>query len=188
VRNNVVQRPSTSRRCRRASWRCASPFTDTESYFISEVSVYRLLKARDLIASPAVIVDQSSRCVQEQDHRPNQLWQTDFTDRPRRLSEVPVTSLATRQMAQRPPYQTRSAPPDHRSSDAQGKIKHWHQTLKNRILLENYFLPGDLEKPVEFVQLGVVTDATGESPRVPMAAGAVCPRSAGLGLAERVGG
>jgi hypothetical protein len=22
----------------------------------------------------------------------------------------------------------------------------WHQTLKNRILLENYFLPGDLEK------------------------------------------
>jgi hypothetical protein len=27
------------------------PFTDTESYFISEASVYRLLKARDLIAS-----------------------------------------------------------------------------------------------------------------------------------------
>ena len=29
----------------------------------------------------------------------------------------------------------------------QGKIERWHQTLKNRILLENYFLPGDLEKP-----------------------------------------
>lgn len=27
----------------------------------------------------------------------------------------------------------------------QGKIKRWHQTLKNRVLLENYFLPGDLE-------------------------------------------
>lgn len=26
----------------------------------------------------------------------------------------------------------------------QGKIERWHQTLKNRILLENYFLPGDL--------------------------------------------
>lgn len=26
----------------------------------------------------------------------------------------------------------------------QGKIEQWHQTLKNRILLENYFLPGDL--------------------------------------------
>jgi transposase InsO family protein len=25
----------------------------------------------------------------------------------------------------------------------------WHQTLKNRILLENYFLPGDLEAQIE---------------------------------------
>ncbi len=25
----------------------------------------------------------------------------------------------------------------------------WHQTLKNRILLENYFLPGDLETQIE---------------------------------------
>ena len=31
-------------------------FTDTESYFVSEASVYRLLKALDLIASPAFIV------------------------------------------------------------------------------------------------------------------------------------
>ena len=31
----------------------------------------------------------------------------------------------------------------------QGKIERWHQTLKNRILLENYFLPGDLEKQIE---------------------------------------
>src|SRR5690606_5267061 len=30
----------------------------------------------------------------------------------------------------------------------QGKIERWHQTLKNRILLENYFLPGDLERQV----------------------------------------
>ena len=29
----------------------------------------------------------------------------------------------------------------------QGKIERWHQTLKNRILLENYYLPGDLEAP-----------------------------------------
>ena len=27
----------------------------------------------------------------------------------------------------------------------QGKIERWHQTLKNRILLKNYYLPGDLE-------------------------------------------
>ncbi len=31
----------------------------------------------------------------------------------------------------------------------QGKIERLHQTLKNRILLENYFLPGDLEVQIE---------------------------------------
>ena len=31
----------------------------------------------------------------------------------------------------------------------QGKIERWHHTLKNRILLENYFLPSDLEKQIE---------------------------------------
>jgi hypothetical protein len=30
----------------------------------------------------------------------------------------------------------------------QGKIERWHQTLKNRILLENYYLPGDLEAEI----------------------------------------
>ena len=29
-----------------------------------------------------------------------------------------------------------------------GKIERWHQTLKNRILLENYYLPGDLENQI----------------------------------------
>jgi putative transposase len=31
----------------------------------------------------------------------------------------------------------------------QGKIERWHQTLKNRILLENYYLPDDLEAQIE---------------------------------------
>jgi transposase InsO family protein len=30
----------------------------------------------------------------------------------------------------------------------QGKIERWHQTLKNRIQLENYYLPGDLEASI----------------------------------------
>ena len=30
----------------------------------------------------------------------------------------------------------------------QGKIERWHHTLKNRILLENYYLPGDLEAQI----------------------------------------
>jgi len=31
----------------------------------------------------------------------------------------------------------------------QGKIERWHQTMKNRVLLENYYLPGDLECQIE---------------------------------------
>ena len=31
----------------------------------------------------------------------------------------------------------------------QGKIERWHQTLKNRILLDNYYLPGDLERQID---------------------------------------
>jgi putative transposase len=31
----------------------------------------------------------------------------------------------------------------------QGKIERWHQTLKNRIRLENYFLTGDLEAQIK---------------------------------------
>ena len=31
----------------------------------------------------------------------------------------------------------------------QGKIERWHQTMKNRVLLEHYFLPGDLEMQID---------------------------------------
>jgi putative transposase len=31
----------------------------------------------------------------------------------------------------------------------QGKIERWHQTLKNRLLLEHYYLPGELEQQIE---------------------------------------
>ena len=52
----------------------------------------------------------------------------------------------------------------------QGKTERWHQTLKNRILLENYFLPGDLNASIErfvthynhhryYVSLGNLTPA-----------------------------
>ena len=41
-------------------------------------------------------------------------------------------------------------------------------------------------RPAEFVQIGVVTDAPGDSSRMPTA-GATCPRGAGLALAERIG-
>ena len=54
-------------------------FTDTEGYFVSEASVYRLLKAFDLIASPAYIVVKAADEFKDKTTAPNQLWQTDFT-------------------------------------------------------------------------------------------------------------
>ena len=60
---------------RELAWR----FTDEKRYFLSESSVYRILKAHDLITSPAYVLlcasdrfSQPSRCI-------NELWQTDFT-------------------------------------------------------------------------------------------------------------
>ena len=54
-------------------------FTDTEKYFVSEASVYRLLKAHDLITSPAFIVMKAADEFKDKTTAPNQLWQTDFT-------------------------------------------------------------------------------------------------------------
>ena len=31
----------------------------------------------------------------------------------------------------------------------QGKIEHWHQTLKSRILIDHHQLPGDLEAQID---------------------------------------
>ena len=57
----------------------AVKYTDTSRYYVSESTVYRLLKAKDLIASPAFIVLQASDRFQHPSTRVNQLWQTDFT-------------------------------------------------------------------------------------------------------------
>jgi transposase InsO family protein len=57
----------------------AVTFTDTKGYFVSEASVYRLLKAHDLITSPAFIVIKAADEFHDKTTAPNQLWQTDFT-------------------------------------------------------------------------------------------------------------
>src|SRR5213592_3015431 len=54
-------------------------FTDVERYFVSEALVYRLLKALDLITSPAFIVMKAADEFKDKTTAPNQLWQTDFT-------------------------------------------------------------------------------------------------------------
>jgi len=179
----------------------AVTFTDTESYFVSEASVYRLLKAHDLITSPAFIVIKAADEFKDKTTAPNQLWQTDFTylkvigwgwfylstilddfsryiiawklctsmkaedvtdtlnlaliasgcdrarvpQRPRLLSDngpCYIASELAQWLLDRDMDHTRGAP---NHPQTQGKIERWHQTLKNRILLENYFLPGDLK-------------------------------------------
>ena len=57
----------------------AVKFTDIESYFVSEASVYRLLKAHDLVTSPAYIVIKANNEFKDKTTRPNEMWQTDFT-------------------------------------------------------------------------------------------------------------
>ena len=61
--------------------------------------------------------------------------------KPRLLSDNGASYITAQDM-----NHVRGAPFHHQT---QGKIERWYQTLKNRILLENYFLPGDLEAQIE---------------------------------------
>jgi len=53
--------------------------TDTQGYYLSESSVYRILKAEDLITSPAFIIMAAADKFQHPTSRVHELWQTDFT-------------------------------------------------------------------------------------------------------------
>jgi putative transposase len=57
----------------------ACRITDREGEFLSESSVYRILKAADLIESPAYILLEAADRFQNPTRRRNELWQTDFT-------------------------------------------------------------------------------------------------------------
>ena len=65
--------------------------------------------------------------------------------RPRLLSDNGASYVAE-DLAQWLDQQKMESAPYH--PQTQGKIERWHQTLKNRILLEHYYLPGDLERQV----------------------------------------
>ena len=79
VRENIIQlaldEPALSPR------ELAMRFTDSQSYFVSEASVYRLLKARDLIASPAFIVIKAADAFKDKTTAPNQLWRAPLAGR-----------------------------------------------------------------------------------------------------------
>jgi len=77
VRDQVVQialeHPDKS--ARQLAWH----ITDMEGYFISESSVYRILKGFDLISSPVFQMVSAKDKYEKPTKRVNELWQTDFT-------------------------------------------------------------------------------------------------------------
>jgi len=69
----ALQKPEKSAR------ELACFITDNEGYFISESSVYRILRAYDLVTSPAYIVMSAADEFKHKTRRVHELWQTDFT-------------------------------------------------------------------------------------------------------------
>jgi transposase InsO family protein len=57
----------------------ACHYTDERRYFLSESSVYRILKAHDLITSPAYVLMSASDAFKHPTRRVREMWQTDFT-------------------------------------------------------------------------------------------------------------
>ena len=182
----------------------AVTYTDEKERFVSESTVYRLLKARDLITSPAYILMQAGDKFQHPTTRVNEMWQTDFTyckiigwgwnylstilddysrfilawrlcttmaasdvsdtlddalsftgldqvkvkHKPRLLSDNGPSYIASDladYLGDKGMDHTRGRP---YHPQTQGKIERWHRSLKNQILLENYYLPGDLEQRI----------------------------------------
>ena len=78
----ALERPELSPR------ELAVTFTDERKYFVSEASVYRLLKAHDLITSPAYVVIKAADEFKDKTTAINQLWQTDFTYRAPRSEKL----------------------------------------------------------------------------------------------------
>ena len=183
----------------------AARYTDQQAYFVSESTVYRLLKAQDLITSPAYILMRASDQFQHPSKAVNELWQTDFTyfkiigwgwyylstildDYSRFIvawrlctsmsaSDVAdtlddalcFTGLDQVKVRHKPRLLTDNGPcyisgelsgylqengmthtrgrPYH--PQTQGKIERWHRSMKNQILLNNYYLPGELQEHLQ---------------------------------------
>jgi transposase InsO family protein len=73
VIEHALDRPELSPR--ELAW----DITDKKGWFISESSVYRILKERGLITSPAWIIMQAADQLKDKTTAPNQMWQSDFT-------------------------------------------------------------------------------------------------------------
>jgi transposase InsO family protein len=183
----------------------AVSYTDDQAYFVSESTVYRLLKALDLITSPAYILMQASDKFQNPTLRVNEMWQTDFTyfkiigwgwyylstvlddysrfivawrlctsmsasdvsdtlddalnftgldqvkvkHKPRLLSDngpCYISGELSEYLQENGMTHTRGRP---YHPQTQGKIERWHRSMKNQILLNHYYLPGELQEQLQ---------------------------------------
>jgi putative transposase len=70
-----VAREYPEKSCREIAWH----MTDKMDSFVSESSVYRILKAHDLITSPVFTIVSAKDKFDHPTTRVNELWQTDFT-------------------------------------------------------------------------------------------------------------
>ena len=182
----------------------AVSYIDQNGYYVSESSVYRLLKAQDLITSPAYILMRASDKFQQPSTRANELWQTDFTyfkiigwgwyylstvlddysrfivswrlcktmsaqdvsdtlddalsftgldsvkvkHKPRLLSDngpCYISGKLADYLDKQSMTHTRGKP---YHPQTQGKIERWHRSMKNQILLDNYYFTSELENAI----------------------------------------
>jgi len=63
----------------KSSRQLAWQFTDDQEYYVSESSVYRILKSFDLVQSPAFLMVTAKDKFENPTTKVNELWQTDFT-------------------------------------------------------------------------------------------------------------
>ena len=69
-------------------------FTDTRKYFVSEASVYRLLKSYDLITSPAYVVVKAADEFRDKTTRPNQMLLSGMLRIPCRAAGRPTLPMS----------------------------------------------------------------------------------------------
>jgi hypothetical protein len=149
----------------------ACRITDREGELVSESSVYRMLKAADLIESPAYILLQAADRFQHPTRRRNELWQTDFTylpvvgwgwyflstvldDYSRKILAWKLSAtmrvedvIETLDLARAATGVDRvRGRPYHPMT--QGKIERYHRSMKNVVRLENHYSPGELERAI----------------------------------------
>lgn len=121
--------------------------TDTHEYFISESSVYRILKAHDLVTSPQFIVMSAADTLKDALEATG-LTEARMHHKPRLLSDngpCYISKELREWLLDQDMKHTRGAP---YHPMTQGKIERYHRSMKNVVKLEHYYFPWELENAI----------------------------------------